>query len=348
MSVGLLPELAAPFGEGPVDASMFDDGLERLVAFSSVADYPDLVSVAAESRRSILDSRWRSSGLTVAFGLAMSLVCLGLVLRSTRRRLSIRGELEQAVHDQRLRVRYQPVVDVGTGRCIGIEALLRWHNRTHGEIRPDQFVPIAEDTGLIDDITRMMIHRVVAELAPILRDAPHMHAAINVWPEHVRSEWILPVLDEALARAGIGSGQLVLEFAERTFTEADGEATRDALRALADRGVGLAMDEFGTGYSSLAQLRELGLSYIKVDRHYVAAIGADTITSNLIEAIVDIAGRIGVPVIAQGVETTEQRDYLRERGVNRMQGFYYARPLSLGKLRQFLDEFEASLRISPA
>ncbi|MEM9305428.1 MAG: EAL domain-containing protein, partial [Pseudomonadota bacterium] len=342
VSVGLLPELAAPFGEQPVNPAMFDDGLERIVASAPVAGYPDLVTVAAESRRAIVGSQWRSTSLIIGVGIATALALVGLVLWFARRRLSLQGELERAVHDRRLRVRYQPVVDIDTGRCVGVEALLRWHNRTHGEIRPDQFVPIAEDTGLIDDITRMMIERVVGELAPILRENPHMHVAVNVWPEHVRSDWILPFIETTMASGGLYAGQLVFEFAERTFTSADGPGTREVLDSLSRMGVGLAMDDFGAGYSTMAHLRELKLSYIKIDRHFVAAIGADAVTSNLVDAIVDIADRLEVRVIAEGVENPDQRDYLRRRGVHNMQGFYYARPLSLRQLRQFLDEFEST------
>ncbi len=340
VAVGLVPTIN---GEPALEVSEapFDDGIERLLARASVPGYPELVAVSAMTRSAVIDSLWRSTGTTIAGGLLVSLLFAGIILIVVRRRLSMRGELERAVHEQRLRVHYQPIIDVAGGRCIGVEALLRWqHERS--SVRPDLFLPMAEEAGLIDEVTRLMLDRVVKDLSGILAANAHMHVAVNIPPEHLRSDWLARLVDQVVVKGPVEPRQIVLEFSERTLTTGDGQTTRRAIGTLTSSGVGLALDDFGAGYSSMAALQGIRLRYIKVDRHFVAAIGAEAASSKLVDAIVDMAGRLRVPVIAEGVETETQLSYLSRLGVESVQGFYYARPLTLRQLHQFLDEFEAS------
>jgi diguanylate cyclase (GGDEF)-like protein/PAS domain S-box-containing protein len=243
------------------------------------------------------------------------------------RRLQMENELRLALTCGQLRLEYQPVVSVDDGDVVGFEALLRWRHPELGEVGPDEFVPVAEEIGIIDEIGRWVLTEACAQAATWRsRFGEHLSMAVNVSGRQLESGDLDVDVRHALAQSGLDAGALVLEVTETALISDDATAL-EAVRRLRALGVGLAVDDFGTGYSSLTHLQQYPVDLLKIDRSFVAELASADDEPDLVRGLVDLAKVLGLQTVAEGVETEEQLERLRELGCDMVQGYLFARPL---------------------
>ncbi|NMG65677.1 EAL domain-containing protein [Azoarcus indigens] len=253
-----------------------------------------------------------------------------------RERLELENLLRQAEARNELSVHYQPQVELAGGRLIGCEALLRWHAGERGNIPPDRFIPVAEDTGLIVPIGRWILKTACAQ-AQAWRQAGlgDLQVAVNASAVQLHHGDFVETVATVLAETGLPPDLLEIELTESTLmTDADSAAA--TLRALKVLGVGLAIDDFGTGYSSLAYLKRFQLDRLKIDRSFINDLPADKDDANITRTIVGIARNLGLSVLAEGVETPAQHQFLLEHGCDEGQGYLFSRPLPAGSMEALL------------
>jgi diguanylate cyclase (GGDEF)-like protein len=241
-------------------------------------------------------------------------------------RLGLENDLRRAVRNEELHLAYQPVVDLATGALAGVEALVRWDDPLRGPVSPAEFIPIAEDTGLILPLGAWVLRESVAQLQRWDRQAPQSDLVmnVNVSTRQLERPGLLALVDELIAE-GLEPSRLVLEITETALT-LDGEAAADTLHHLRARGVQLAVDDFGTGYSSLSRLQAAPVSQLKIDRTFVNEIQTAASFVPIIHATLAMADGLGLGVIAEGIETPAQLQYLRRLGCGHAQGYLLARP----------------------
>ncbi len=256
--------------------------------------------------------------------------------RAGDERLAIEAGLRTAIDRGELLLHYQPQRDLASGRIVGMEALLRWQHPERGMVPPPKFIPVAEDTGLIEPIGAWVIDRALAQVAR-WRDAidPRLRVAVNLSAHQLRSAGIVGVVARSLERHGLKGDALELEVTESTAMQ-DPARTAALLRELRALGVALAIDDFGTGYSSLAYLKRLPLSCLKLDRSFVTDIEHDANDAAISKATIQLAHSLGLAVVAEGVENATQLDFLRALGCDTAQGYLIARPLPPAECERFL------------
>jgi len=292
-----------------------------------------LVVVASESSSALRRGVMHELVILLPIGLFLALFIIGLIVWLSRRRLSPQAELELAVRKREFFVEYQPIVALRTGICVGAEALVRWRRPDGAVVRPDLFIPLAEETGLIRQITDQVIDIIIADLCPVLIRDRTLHIAVNVCAEDIQSGRILPVIAEKLHSSGIHNQQIWLEATERGFM--DVETAQRTLAMAREAGHSVAIDDFGTGYSSLQYLQRLPLDALKIDRSFVDTIGRDTATSSVVLHIIKLARDLGLFSVAEGVETEAQLQFLKEQGVDFGQGWLFGKPLSASGFLQY-------------
>jgi len=245
-----------------------------------------------------------------------------------KRRRRLERALRGAVERGEIHVVYQPKVSLRTGELVGAEALARWRLREQEEVSPAEFVPICEDIGMIEDLTRTVLHRVLADCAAWRDGGLHPpRIAVNVSASQFRDPGLVDFIADSLAAARTPRDALEIEITEGAFI-GDMEHAVAQLRKLRAIGVTTAIDDFGTGYSSLAYLRHLPIATLKIDRAFVSEIAKDEGAKRIADTIVALGSRLGVETVAEGVETQVQADMLRAAGCDVAQGWLFSRPLS--------------------
>lgn len=248
-----------------------------------------------------------------------------------REQLDLQQALREALDRHELHLHYQPKICSHSGRLLGLEALLRWNHPTRGAIGPSVFVPIAERFGLIVAIGDWVIEEVCRQVAAWTRAGLSMNVAINLSAYQLRQSELVSHLEQALQRHSVAPGQLICEITETVAME-DTEATQRVMRALAELGVELSIDDFGTGYSSLAYLRKLRVQQLKIDGGFVRDLAASGDARAVVSAVIQLAHALSLRVVAEGVETDEQRRTLIELGCDELQGFLFAHPMAADAL----------------
>jgi sensor c-di-GMP phosphodiesterase-like protein len=319
--------------------ALFKDGIERTLSAVELEGYPGIYSVTAVSDAWILNDWKRMALILGAIGLGTSIILLILVAGILRRRLSLQGELESSLQKNEFEINYQPVVELKSGRCIGAEALISWIQPGGTKVRPDLFIPLAEDTGLIEPLTEWLMKTLRQEMEELLVADRFFHVAINLSPCHFESDRILHTSSNAFKDSAILPSQIIYEITERGLVEEDNGVAREVMTRLRERQSHIAVDDFGTGYSSLGYISSFPLDYLKIDKRFVDAIGTDAPMAGLVESIIDMAKRLELRIIAEGVETPEQAAYLKDRGVEYAQGWYYSKAIPVAEFITFVEEF---------
>ena len=259
------------------------------------------------------------------------------VRAQAERRSAMAAALRHVIERDELMVYYQPIVDLTTGAMVSAEALLRWNHPERGMVGPEEFIPIAEETGLIVPIGAWVLERACAQLALWQDTQMTMSIAVNLSVRQVGAPDLVTLVKDVLARTGARSESLCLELTESVLMD-DVESARWTLESLKALGVRLAIDDFGTGYSSLSYLKRFPVDAVKVDRAFVDGLGGDPHDSALVAAIVAMASALNLEVTAEGVETHGQLDNLMRLGCQRAQGFYLARPMPAEEMSQLIAE----------
>ena len=265
-------------------------------------------------------------------------------------RLELEADLRLAVRSEQLLLHFQPIADLRSGRILGVEALVRWMHPTRGMVSPAEFIPLAEETGLVVALGEWVLREACRQAVAWHRshpDLPPVSMAVNL----AGSQLLLPTFAETLAsileETGLRAGDLVLEITE-TQIMTDVESILPNLEHLQRLGVRLSIDDFGTGYSSLSRLRNLPVDELKIDRSFVQGIHSATDDAPLVGAIVALAHRLGLHVVAEGVETAEQLDFLARAGCDRVQGFLLGRPAPADMIEDLIAQPILVLRLAAA
>jgi diguanylate cyclase (GGDEF)-like protein len=245
-----------------------------------------------------------------------------------RQRRTLELALRKAFDNGEFELQYQPILNLGTGDVQCCEALLRWHHPERGMVPPTEFVPIAEEIGLIVPLGEWVIRQASADAA---RWAGDVCVAVNLSPTQLINKNLLPAVLDALASSRLSADRLELEITEAVLMQ-NSELTLRVLHELRALGIRVSMDDFGTGYSSLSYLRSFPFDKIKIDRCFIKGLGHSSESDAIVRAVAGLANSLNMTTTAEGVETREQLDLVRRLGCTEVQGFFYSRPVSSGEL----------------
>lgn len=255
-----------------------------------------------------------------------------------RQRLTLEGDMHQALQRGEFMLHYQPELDIENGKVVGIEALLRWQHPRQGLLAPGRFIPIAEEAGLIGTLGAWAIKAACTQLKAWQDDGnPSLCLAVNVSPHQFRRGNFVQMIQDTLSETGLQAGDLELEITENALLLDDAH-TIDILHKLNAMGIGIVIDDFGIGYSNLAYLKRFAISKIKIDRSFIVDIKATNEDAGLVSAIIAMGHSLKHKVVAEGVETAQQRACLQALGCDYMQGYLACRPLAAEPLLNVLRD----------
>jgi EAL domain-containing protein (putative c-di-GMP-specific phosphodiesterase class I) len=241
--------------------------------------------------------------------------------------LELEADLRLALELREFLLHFQPVVEIATGRIVGCEALVRWHNPRRGMVAPGDFIPLAEETGLIVPLGAWVLREACSQAKAWQNEGlPPIKVAVNFSARQFRQIDLIDEVQAALAEANLAPGMLELELTESMIMH-DPDGAAETMHQLKKLGVGLSLDDFGTGYSSLNYLRRFPVDYLKIDRSFITDVASDPSGAAVATSIVAIAHRLGIGAVAEGVETWGQLDFLANCGCNAFQGFLFSKPL---------------------
>jgi len=289
----------------------------------------DLGVVAATPQNYVFQRISHFAVIFIPIGLLCGAIFSLMVGLMTRMHSSFPTMLRHALKDGSLYVVYQPVVELSTRRVIGAEALVRWRSRI-ADLRPDYFIPQAEQCDMIQLITEQVLGMVARDLPQFLKMDPNFCVAVNFSAADLCDARSIDAMDEFLRISGARPENIEIEATERAFLQ--GPQTAEIIDALRAKGFSVAIDDFGTGYSSLSCLQSLSLDTLKIDRAFVDTINTDGATSQVVLHIIEMAHSLHLEMVAEGVETEPQAQYLAKRGVRYAQGWHFGRPMDIGPL----------------
>ena len=269
-------------------------------------------------------------GILIGLGVAVILLYLA------KKRYSHEAEMLKALGRNEFYLEYQPIIDLRDRTCIGVEALIRWESPTEGNVRPDLFIPIAEESGIICKFTEKVFELIAIDLGDLLKRNPNFHVGINVSSADIQSGNLIGLINKLVLTTGISNNQIIIEATESGFLN-DGIA-QDLIKSMRDLKLQVAVDDFGTGYSSLSYLTKFELDYLKIDKSFVDALGTEAVTGNVAFHIIEMAKSLHLSMIAEGVETEAQAEILFERGVMYAQGWLFSRSLNLSNLKKYMSK----------
>lgn len=313
------------------------DDKELIMTVSiGVAIYPDDGDCASDLLRNADIAMYQAKGLgrnTYSFFTKEMNVVM-------QRRLALEAQMHGALERNEFEVYFQPQIDIKNKKIIGAEALIRWHNASLGHVVPDEFIPLAEQIGLIVPIGEFVIKQAMH----FLRDWEKNHQskfsmAVNISPRQFRDEGLFTFIRDQLSRMSLSPEQLELEITEGVLMNGQGYIKK-ALNKIKQLGIKLSMDDFGTGYSSLGYLRNFSFDVLKIDRSFVQGITSNKADYDLVKATIAMAHSLGLSVVAEGVETKDQLLMIQGLGCQVVQGFYYSKPLSAQNLLEYSKWFE--------
>jgi EAL domain-containing protein (putative c-di-GMP-specific phosphodiesterase class I) len=249
-------------------------------------------------------------------------------------RRALELDLRKAIVNGEFELYYQPIIDVKTRQITSCEALLRWHHPKRGMVAPDEFIPVAEHTGLIVPLGEWVLRQACAEA---VRWPTHVTIAVNLSPAQFKSRSLVSTVINALAASGLPAARLELEITEMVLVQ-DNDGAFAILHQLRDLGIRIAMDDFGTGYSSLGYLRSFPFDKIKIDQTFIQDLPAKLDSVAIVRAVVGLSSSLGITTTAEGVETEEQLASLTAEGCNEFQGFLFSRPKTAADIARLFGE----------
>jgi diguanylate cyclase (GGDEF)-like protein len=260
--------------------------------------------------------------------------------QNTPHRLALINDLQGAIQRRDLLVVFQPKIDPRTGRTTGAEALARWHHPEHGNIPPDQFIPLAEHAGLVRPLTAHVLEVSLRRCATWRRAGHDLHVAVNLSPQSLQDATLPDLVARLLGQSGLPPSALTLEITESSIME-DEVGSKETLARLHELGVKLSIDDFGTGYSSLGRLRHLPIHEVKIDRSFVQQVSVDHRDRAVVRSAIQLGHALGLEVVAEGVEDQETYAYLSHEGCDVVQGYLISRPQAPDDFMAWLNSREA-------
>jgi EAL domain-containing protein (putative c-di-GMP-specific phosphodiesterase class I) len=265
--------------------------------------------------------------------------------------LQLQNDLRNALENNELILNYQPIMSLENSQIVGFEALIRWMHPTRGLIMPNDFIPIAEETGLILPIGNWVLRescRQMNEWQNEFTATKNFVINVNLSPLQIEQDDLIYQVDKALQETGLSPNCLKLEITESVLMK-NTEASIKTVSGLRDMGVKVSIDDFGTGYSSLSYLHNFAIDTLKVDRSFINLIGSEKEKTEIIQTIITLALSLGIDVVAEGVETLEQLEFLKANNCNYGQGYYYSKPVGslaiLGMLEKFASEHSDNFQL---
>ncbi len=289
----------------------------------NITPVPEMgIAIITWASLSPLETSWlRLLAIWLPVGLLLSLVIAFFLIRILRRLQSPSYRLLDAIRAREIEMFYQPVVSLGDGKIVGAEALVRWRQRDGGFLAPDTFIPLAAQTGLMPQLTKLIIEKVFEDMGAWLKAHPHQHVSINLEPSDLVSSTVPSQIHKLLTQWQLSASQIALEVTERGF--ADPATSTPTISALRAAGHAIYIDDFGTGYSSLSYLQNLDVDIIKIDKSFVDALEYKNMTTHIVE----MAKALKLAMVAEGIETERQQAWLYEHGVQYGQGWLYSKAL---------------------
>jgi sensor c-di-GMP phosphodiesterase-like protein len=292
--------------------------------------------VAAMPLQDINDDLVSFIQILIPLAMVVGISLGGIFVYMQRTRYSTKSAILRALANNEFYLEYQPIMNLQNNQCVGAEALIRWKTPDNNFISPDTFIPAAEASGVICQITQRVFELVAKDMHTALNMHKNFHVGINISSHDIRSGELLPMIEHLKKSTGAQGRQIVIEVTERGFLDDDEALT--TIKNIRACGVMVAIDDFGTGYSSLSYLTKFQLDYLKIDKAFVDSVGTDAVTSHVAFHIIEMAKTLQLDMVAEGVETEQQAQILRERGVKYVQGWLFSKSLKRKDFYSYLEK----------
>ena len=274
--------------------------------------------------------------LAVTLSLLFSIIMYLFLRQFLTKKFSLKRAIEHGIAHHQFYPQYQPLYDQKQNCFTGVEVLMRWKSRFNETVWPDVFIEEAEKTRLIVPMTIQIAEQTFKDFQDILHNTPHFHLGLNISYAHMVDPDFFNHFESLRERYNIKASQILLEMTEREILSHENDHIAQKMKQLRKKGYRLAIDDFGTGYASLSYLRHFPFDFLKIDKLFIGAIGTGAVTEALNESIIQLAKNLDLKIIAEGVESQVQIDYLKQKGVQLIQGWYYAKAMPFNELVQFL------------
>ncbi|ELY2735717.1 EAL domain-containing protein [Cronobacter dublinensis] len=281
----------------------------------------------------------RQMSVMLPLGLLMGGFLMFIGTRTRNRFNSPSRQLQRALHKRALRLHYQPIMDIKHGMCVGAEALLRWPGYNGQVMSPAEFIPLAEKTGMIAQVTDYVVEELFNDLGHFLATHPQIYISINLSASDFHSSRLIALIEGKNSQHGVRAQQIKIEVTERGFI--DVPRTTPVIQAFRQSGFEIAIDDFGTGYSNLHNLYSLNVDILKIDKSFIDTLTTNSTSHLIAEHIIDMAQSLRLKIIAEGVETAEQVTWLLKRGVQYCQGWHFSKALSQQEFITWLQQDDA-------